>query len=77
VERAQEDLVRRYCQEAEARLAHARDLGEALKIRDEVCALLESECSSSIIAVGARAYLKSIIEQEWHERSESHQRDLH
>lgn len=70
---SQEDLLNRYCLEAEKLLAEATDYASALKLRDEVCARFQQECQSSLIANGTREYLTQIISRRWqNEHEESH-----
>ena len=69
---SQEDLLSRYCLEAEQLLAEATDYESALRLRDEVCSRFEQECQSSLIATGTREYLTQIISRRW---QQSHEQD--
>ena len=58
---AQDDLVRRYCAEAEAHIRRAGDAAQAHRWGEEICARLEKECSSKLILDATRSYIEQVI----------------
>ena len=61
----QEDLLRRYCDQAEAALRDAKDFASAKRIGDELCDRFAQECTSSMIVHATRTYLDELINHRW------------
>lgn len=61
----QQDLLHRYCKEAEALLSKAADINEAIRIKDETCKRFQLECNSSILVNAMKDYMDQIIERTW------------
>ena len=61
----QEEILRRYCSEAERLLGEASDLGQAIGIRNRLCTRLQNECSSGLLLNATRAYVDRIISAKW------------
>jgi hypothetical protein len=57
----QQELIRQTCREAEERIAGARDRGEALLIREQVCERFGRECQSPVVVHALRRYLMEVI----------------
>jgi hypothetical protein len=53
-----------YCERARQRIGDARSLEEALAIEDELCKGFARECSSSLVLLAARAYVRSLVERK-------------
>lgn len=53
----QENAVQALCRNAEERLSLAKDLPEALMVRDEVCVRYRKECVSDVLLNASRKYL--------------------
>jgi len=61
----QEELLHRYCKEAEILLIKASDINEAIRIKDEACKRLQWEYNSSIFVNATKDYVNRIIERKW------------
>jgi hypothetical protein len=61
VNERQQELIRRTCLEAEERIARARDRGEALLIREQVCERFGRECQSAFVVHALRHHLMEVI----------------
>lgn len=61
----QEDLLARYCSEAEGLILAAKDAREAQEIRDRLCKRFQEECNSQLIVNATRAYADHIITHIW------------
>lgn len=57
----QEELLSRYCAVAEKELLKARDKNEARDITIRLCKQFESECDSSIVITGTKAYIEALV----------------
>jgi hypothetical protein len=57
----QQELIQQTCRDAEERIARARDRGEALLIREQVCAQFGRECQSAVVVHALRRYLMDVI----------------
>ena len=61
----QEEILRRYCSEAERLLGEASDLRQAIDIRNQLCTRLQNECSSGLLLNATKAYVDRIIAARW------------
>lgn len=61
----QEELLRRYCREAEEKIAGAKDAATAVRLKEEVCREFKRECASDLVINATRAYLDLIIAERW------------
>ena len=73
----QDELVRGYCNEAEALIATARSRTEALRIKDEWCMRFKNECKSTLVVNAAGNYLDQIIEHQWRSGENTYDRQDH
>jgi hypothetical protein len=64
----QEKLLQRMCTEAEHLLTEARNLEEAVGIRNQLCTRLQDECKSSLVVNATKRYIDKIIEARWNTR---------
>jgi hypothetical protein len=62
---SQEALIRRYCAEAEERLLTATTMDDALRIRNELCARFEAECTSPMVHSATKQYITDVIIRTW------------
>ena len=61
----QEDLVRKYCAEAESILAEATDYDSAARLKDSLCRRFHDECESSLVVAALELHLDSLLKQRW------------
>lgn len=61
----QDEMLKRYCAEAQARIIHAPTVHEARLWGEEMCSKLERECSSKLILNATRAYIDAIIRERF------------
>ena len=61
----QEDLVRKYCAEAEGMLAEAQDYDSAARLKDSLCRRFQVECESSLVVAAMELHLDSLLKQRW------------
>jgi hypothetical protein len=61
----QEELIRRYCAEAEKELAKAPDYASALRLKESMCSRFEQECESGLIIGAIRQHLGNAMKQLW------------
>jgi hypothetical protein len=61
----QDELIRRYCREAEAVLASAADYPSALRMKQSLCQRFEKECDSTLVVSATRQFLESLLKQRW------------
>ncbi len=59
----QDEMLKRYCAEAEARILHASTAQQARRWGEEICSKLERECSSKLILNATRTYIDAIIQE--------------
>lgn len=65
----QERVLQAYCRDAEKKLRRAKNLREALRARDEVCARFKRDCVSDVLVSATLTYLDSIISHRWQNES--------
>jgi hypothetical protein len=61
----QEELIRRYCAEAERQLEKAPDYAAALQLKESLCAMFERECESSMVVAATRQYIEEALQRLW------------
>lgn len=61
----QEEIIRRYCAEAESALERAGDGTSARAIVDRYCSRFQAECASELVVHATRRYLEQRIRQRW------------
>ena len=61
----QEEIIQRYCAEAQRLLDRASSEDEALSIRARVCSQLARECDSPLILDATRTYVDRVIREIW------------
>jgi hypothetical protein len=64
----QDDLVRKYCAEAERMLSEAADYATAIQLKESLCDQFQKECDSSLVVTAARKYLDGVISERWKNR---------
>jgi len=64
----QEELVSRFCLEAEALLADAPDYAAAVRMKDTLCLQFERECDSPLVVSAAKQFMEEYIQQQWERR---------
>lgn len=57
----QDEILRRYCTEAERRIMQAHNAQQARQWGEEVCAQLRQECSSTLVLHATRTYVDALI----------------
>lgn len=62
---AQEDLVREFCQEAEALIGSAPDYPSAVQLRDSLCQRFQMKCKSGLVVHATKEYMTQIIQRRW------------
>lgn len=68
VSNPQDEMLKRYCAEAEARIVHASSARQAREWGEEICSKLERECSSKLILDATRTYIDRIIQEIFHQK---------
>jgi hypothetical protein len=61
----QNDLLRKYCTEAERLLSEAADFATAIQLKDSLCEQFQRECESSLVIAATREYLEGVIRKRW------------
>jgi len=61
----QEDLIRKYCAEAESVLAEAHDYNSAVRLKDSLCRRFQNECDSSLVVVATKIHLDNLLKKRW------------
>jgi hypothetical protein len=61
----QEELIRRYCAEAENEIAKAPDYASAKRLKESLCARFEQECESRLIIGAISQHLENLLKQLW------------
>ncbi len=63
VANTQDEMLKRYCAEAEALIVHASSALQARAWGEEICSKLERECSSKLILNATRIYIDQLIQE--------------
>jgi hypothetical protein len=61
----QEELIRKYCAEADSVLAGAPDYDSAVRLKEKLCKRFQSECDSSLVVAAASLHLDNLLKQRW------------
>ncbi len=61
----QDELVRRYCAEAETLLAAAPDYPAAVRLKEALCTRFERECDSQLIISAVKQFISEHIRKHW------------
>lgn len=61
----QQDIIERYCAEAQQLLDRATSEAEAQAIRTSVCSQLAQECDSPLIMDATKKYVDHVIQTRW------------
>ena len=61
----QNNLVRKYCVEAERMLAEATDYPTAVQLKVSLCEQFQKECDSTLVVTATRQYLDGVIRERW------------
>ena len=61
----QEDLLHRYCEQAEAALRDANDFASAQRLASELCNRFAQECTSPMVVHATTTYLDGLINHRW------------
>ncbi len=61
----QNDLIRRYCAEAEKLLSGAADYASSVRLKDSLCERFQKECESSLVVAATKQYLEGVIRDRW------------
>ncbi len=59
--RKQEQLIHKYCEEAEATLATASDYDAAVRLKDSLCDRFQKECDSELVVYAVRKYIGNLV----------------
>jgi len=71
----QQELLRRYCKEAEALLTKATDMNDASRIKEEACERFQQECNSSLLVNATKDYIDQIIARMWQNKGRPGEKD--
>jgi hypothetical protein len=61
----QEDLIIKYCREAESALAAASDYDAALRLKESVCQRFQRECESSLVVAAVKLHIDDLVRKRW------------
>jgi hypothetical protein len=61
----QDELIRRYCEEAEAVLSSAADYSSAIRMKESLCERFEKECDSKLVVSATKQFIDSLLKQRW------------
>jgi hypothetical protein len=61
----QEELIRRYCEEAEALLSSAEDYPSAVRMKQSICKRFQEECDSELIVHATGQFIDNLIKTRW------------
>ncbi len=64
----QDELIRKYCSEAERLLSEAEDYASSVRLKDSLCERFQKECESSLVVAATRQYLEGVIRDRWNTR---------
>ena len=61
----QDELIRRYCEEAEALLSSAEDYPSAVRMKQSICERFQKECDSELIVHATGQFIDNLIKTRW------------
>ena len=61
----QEELIRRYCEEAEALLSSAEDYPSAVRMKQSICVRFQKECDSELVVHATGQFIDNLIKTRW------------
>ncbi len=73
----QDELIRRYCEEADSLLRAAPDLPTALRLKDELCDRFQRECDSELIVTATMHYIDDLLLHQWGRTRQSNDSSNH
>jgi len=64
-ESRQEELIRDYCEEADALLSTAQDYPSAVRMKQSLCARFQEECDSALVVSAASQFIDNVLKKRW------------
>jgi hypothetical protein len=61
----QEELIRKYCAEADSVLAGAPDYDSAMRLKESLCKRFQNECDSSLVVAATNLHLDNLLKRRW------------
>jgi hypothetical protein len=61
----QQELIRKYCAEADSVLSGAADYDSALHLKESLCKRFQNECDSSLVVAATSLHLDSMLKERW------------
>jgi hypothetical protein len=61
----QEDLIVKYCKDAESTLATANDYESAVRLKESMCQQFQTECRSSLVIAAVKIHLDDLLRKRW------------
>jgi len=61
----QEELIRRYCEEAEKVLSSAANYPSAVRMKQSLCERFEKECDSKLVVSATKLFIENLLKQRW------------
>jgi hypothetical protein len=61
----QEELIHRYCEEAESLLSSAEDYPSAVRMKQSICERFQKECDSELIVHATSQFIDNVIKARW------------
>lgn len=65
VSERQNQLIRKFCEEAGFILSQATDYDLAFHMKEALCGRFEEECESSIVVVATTRHLNKLLKERW------------
>ncbi len=73
----QDELIRRYCEEAGSLFTAAPDLPTALRLKDELCNRFQKECDSELVVTATMHYIDNLLHHRWGRQNDDPSNDGH
>lgn len=61
----QEELIRKYCAEADSALAGAPDYDSAIRLKESLCERFQNECDSTLVVAATTLHLDNLLRRRW------------
>jgi hypothetical protein len=61
----QDELIRRYCEEAEKVLSAAADYPSAVRMKHSLCDRFEKECDSKLVVSATKQFIDNLLKHRW------------
>lgn len=65
----QEELIRRYCEEAKTVLSSAANYPSAVRMKQSLCERFEKECDSKLVVSATKQFIEDLLKQRWELRN--------